>query len=130
MELMLPPAPMGNAAFAWYSLKRDNTVVYTRAFSYPREFADAVKKVEQKLGDQVIRIRYSLDYDSTGDPAVHFRIVMPDSSLTKGKLLENTRHVSFVIEQELKPEELWGVNPYFRFRSESEQEKMQEPIWA
>ncbi|SPF50066.1 hypothetical protein SBA4_4250003 [Candidatus Sulfopaludibacter sp. SbA4] len=104
--------------------------MFTKAFSYEREFAEAVKKVEQELGDKVIRIRYSLDYDSTGDPAVKFRIVMPDSSLTKDKLLEATQHVSWVIERELKPEETWGVYPYFNFRAESEQEAMQEPAWA
>lgn len=112
------------------SAKRDNTIVYTRAFAHKREFADAVARVEEKLGDQVIRIRYSLDYDSTGDPAVKFRVVMPDSSLAKGKLLESTRHVSFVIEDELQPLETWGVYPYFNFRAQSEQEEMQEPAWA
>jgi hypothetical protein len=72
--------------------------LYTKAFARRREFADEVSKVEQKLGDKVIRIRHTLDYDSTGDPAVKFRVVMPDSSLTKDKLLEATRYVSFVIE--------------------------------
>jgi hypothetical protein len=79
--------------------------VYTRAFARKREFADEVARVEQKLGDQVIRIRYSLDYDSTGDPAVKFRVVMPDASLDSDKLLEATRHVSFLIAEELQPEE-------------------------
>ena len=100
-----------------------------KAFFHPDEFADAVERVERKLGDKVIRIRHTLDYDSTGDPAVKFRVVMPDSSLEKGKLLESTRIVSNVIQQELNPHEQWGVYPYFRFRSQSEQQKMQEPAW-
>jgi hypothetical protein len=111
--------------------KRDNTVVHLpKAFVHQREFADAVDKVEQKLRDKVIRIRHALDYDSTGDPAVYFRVVMPDSSLASDKLLEATRYVSFVIEQDLQPQEQWGVYPYFRFRSQSEQQAMQEPAWA
>jgi ribosome-binding factor A len=101
-----------------------------KAFVHQREFADAVDRVGQKLGANIVRIRHSLDYDSTGDPAVYFRVVMPDSSLTRDKLLEATRHVSFLIEQELQPQEEWGVFPYFRFRSQSEQEAMQEPAWA
>ena len=52
---------------------------------------------------------------------------MPDSSLTKDKLLEATRHVAFLIEQDLQPQEAWGVYPYFRFRGQSEQQSMQEP---
>ncbi len=87
-------------------------------------------RVGQKLRDHVVRIRHTLDYDSTGDPAVYFRVIMPDSSLTRDKFLEATRYVSFVIEQELQPQEQWGVFPYFRFRSQSEQEAMQEPAWA
>ena len=109
---------------------RDNTVVHPRAFVHQREFADAVERAEQKLKDNVISIRHTLDYDSTGDPAVYLRVVMPDSSLTKDRLLKATRHVSFVIEQELQPQEQWGVYPYFRFRSQSEQQTMQEPAWA
>lgn len=101
-----------------------------RAFIHQSEFAAAVKKVEDQLGDEVIRIRYDLDYDSTGDPAVYFRIVLPDSSLAKGKLLEATRDVSFALEQQLQLREYWGVYPYFRFRRHSEQEAMQEPAWA
>ena len=103
-----------------------------RAFFHEREFADAVEKVEQKLrqsGD-VIRIRHELDYDSTGDPAVYFRILMPDSSLTKDKLLRATDDVANVLARDLHPEEQWGVNPYFTFRAQSEQEAMQEPSWA
>lgn len=101
-----------------------------RAFLHEDEFAAAVKKVEEKLGCEVVHISHSVDYDSTGDPAVHFRIVMPDKSFEKDQLLEKTRHVSFVIARELQPEERWGVYPYFRFRSQSEQEAMQEPAWA
>ena len=111
--------------------KRDNTVMYLpKAFFHPREFADAVESVERKLGDKVIRIRHTLDYDSTGDFAVKFRVLMPDSSLEKGKLLASTQSVSNVILQELDPHEQWGVYPYFTFRGESEQQQMQEPTWA
>ena len=100
-----------------------------KAFFHPREFADAVEKVERKLGDRVIRIRHTLDYDSTGDPAVKFRVVMPDSSMTRDKLLVSGQYVSNVIRQELDPHEHWGVYPYFSFRSQSGQQEMQEPAW-
>ncbi|MGO9262996.1 MAG: hypothetical protein ACLQU1_42970 [Bryobacteraceae bacterium] len=114
-------------------LESDNVnVILTRAFLHAREFAEAVEKVEQKLRESgsVIRIRHELDYDSTGDPAVYFRIVMPDSSLTKDKLLRATDDVANALVEDLDLPEQWGVYPYFRFRSQSEQEKMQELSWA
>lgn len=101
-----------------------------RAFIHPREFADAVEKVERKLAASVVRIRHELDYDSTGDPAVYFRIVMPDGSLTKDRSMKTTTYVSNVIVEELDLGERWGIRPYFSFRSQSEQEAMQEPSWA
>jgi hypothetical protein len=111
--------------------KRDNAIMnLPRAFMHEREFADAVEKVAQKLAGEGVRIRHELDYDWSGDPAVYFRVVMPDASVTEDKLLEATRYVSNMIAEDLQPQEQWGVYPYFRFRSQSEQEKMQEPSWA
>lgn len=113
--------------------KRDNeTVIPARAFIHEREFAEVVERVEQKLraSGSVIRIRHELDYDSTGDPAVYFRIVMPDSSLRKDNLLRATDDVANALVEDLQPQERWGVYPYFRFRSQSGQEAMQEPSWA
>ena len=105
-------------------------MLISRAFIEREQFETAVKKVEQQLRPHVLRIRYDLDYDSTGDPAAYFKIVLPDESFAKEKLLEQTRYVSFVIEQKLQPQRRWGINPYFRFRSSSEQERMQEPAWV
>ncbi len=54
----------------------DNAVVILpKAFYHEREFAEEVKKVEQKLQatGNAIRVRHELNYDSTGDPAVYFR---------------------------------------------------------
>lgn len=106
-------------------------MILPKAFYHEREFAEAVKKVEEKLKEtgNVIRVRHELNYDSTGDPAVYFRVLMPDSAL-ETNILEATREVSWTIEEALDLREYWGVYPYFSFRSASEQEAMQEPSWA
>ena len=112
--------------------KSDNAVVILpKAFYHEREFAEEVKKVEQKLQEtgNVIRVRHELNYDSTGDPAVYFRVLMTDAAL-ETNILEATQGVSWIIEENLDLREYWGVYPYFRFRSASEQEAMQEPSWA
>lgn len=89
-----------------------------------------MQKVEQQLKGDVVSIRHTLDYDSTGEPAVYLRIVVPDELLVQNRLLATTRHIEFAIEQELQPQDRWGVYPYYRFRSESEQRIMREPAWA
>jgi hypothetical protein len=111
----------------------DNQIMHVpKAFAQKKEFAVAVRKVEQQLRreKEAVRIRYELDYDSTGDPAVHFRIVLPDDSLKRENLVDATLRVSYVIEQKLQPQVRWGINPYYRFRSQTEHEASPEPAWA
>lgn len=101
-----------------------------RAFLREKEFDAEVKRVEKLLGDRVVRVRYSLGYDSTGDPCVKFRIVLPDSADTNARLIDWTREIRNVIEDEFRFGEHWGVNSYYRYRLQSEQETMRTPAWA
>ena len=101
-----------------------------KAFVQQDDFDKAVKRVEKQLAGQVVRLRYSLDYDSTGDPAVFFRAVMPDEALGQEQLIDSIHKLWFEIEQKLKPRQRWGVYPYYRYRSQSSQERMEEPSWT
>lgn len=101
-----------------------------RAFLREKEFDAEVKRVEKLLGDRVVRIRYSLDYDSTGDPCVKFRILLPDSASVNGRIFNEARAIENVIEQEMEFVEVWGINRYYRYRLQSEQESMRTPAWA
>ncbi len=101
-----------------------------RAFLREKEFDAEVKRVEKLLGDRVVRIRYSLDYDSTGDPCVKFRILLPDSAMLNGRIFDAARGVENVIEEEMSFVEDWGIQRYYRFRLQSEQESMKTPAWA
>jgi hypothetical protein len=105
---------------------------YTKAFIDREGFDAMVREAERELQaeGQVIHIRYDLDYDSTGDPAVHFRVVLPDASVKRENLLNAMEHVSFVVERKLQPQLHWGVFPYFRYWSKSTQEASREPAWA
>jgi hypothetical protein len=107
-------------------------VDFTRAFVDRAGFDGEVRKIERKLqaSGRVVHIRYDLDYDSTGDPAVHFRVVMPDEWFARERLLSATRHVSELIEDSLQPQLRWGVYPYFRYWKKSTQETSNEPAWA
>jgi len=103
---------------------------FTRAFIEREAFEADVREVERELSGPVVHMSYDLDYDSTGDPAVHFKIVLPDESFKRDKLLDEIQHVSYVVKQKLQPVVRWGVYPYFRFRSKSTYESSPEPGWG
>lgn len=103
-----------------------------RAFNHRGDFDSAVRKVERQLrrAGHVVHIRYDLGYDSTGDPAVHFRIVLPDGSVKRERFLEAMQTVSSEIDRKVRPQSEWGVYPYFRYWSKSTQEASHDPAWA
>jgi hypothetical protein len=105
-------------------------MVLPRAFLQREQFAAAVAEIERQLDPHVVRIRYSLGDDWSGEPAVFFRIVLPDAATRRDLLLESANRVSDAIERQIEPMEEWGVLPYFSFRSQSEQEQLNEPAWA
>jgi hypothetical protein len=77
-----------------------------------------------------VRIRYTLGEDWTGDPAVFFRITLPDDAPSSDHLFGTSDGISTAIEQRMEPLEQWGVLPYYRFRRQSEQAQPNEPAWA
>lgn len=105
-------------------------MVIPRASVREAEFASAVAEVERMLHPQVLRIRYTLGNDWTGEPAVFFRIVLADASTTPDQLWNVTNRASTLLVQRVEPLEQWGVLPYFNFRSESEQAVLREEAWA
>lgn len=110
--------------------RRDNRVMLPRAFLREKEFDAEIKRVEKLLGDRVVRIRYSLDYDSTGDPCVKLRILLPDSAAVNGRIFDAARAIENTIEVEMDFIETWGINSYYRYRLQSEQDVIKEPAWA
>ena len=90
----------------------------------------AVNDAIVDLGPDVVRVFYSLDEDWTGDPSIFFRIVLSNRSTKNDKLLHTTLRVSSHIRDRLEPIEEWGLQPYFDYRSKSEQDELQEKAWA
>lgn len=96
------------------------------------EVEKAVDQVIKTLGPEVVRVRYNIGEDWTGDPALYFRVVLADSAIDLRNLAnvsEVTNRVSAAFEQ-LKPLENWGLFPHFRFRTKSEQDQLNDPVWA
>ena len=100
-----------------------------RVWVNPAQIAKALKRAERALSPDVVRIRYTLRDDSTGEPSIFFKVVLSDDAASKiSKLGEIAERIQFTVDDKVKPDEL-GLNSYFNFRSLSEQNEINEPAW-
>lgn len=100
----------------------------------PQQIADEIERVKGKLGPEVVRLKYTVGEDTSGEPAIYFRIVLVDSAFNRdplseigGRITERIRRILF---DALRPNENWGLRSYFRFRRQSEQAQLHDPDWA
>lgn len=115
----------------WPVNKRDNDfmAIVTIGLAQQERVANGVDKASASLASDVVRIRYNLGEDWSGEGAVFFRVVLKDSSSKRARLREVSRRVSELIFQEVQPQAI-GLQAYFNFRSESEQDQLKEEAWA
>ena len=88
-----------------------------------------VKAIARKLAPDVVRIRYNIGSDWTGDSSIFFRILLSDEASREERLAEVADRVESRLLEALKPAEL-GLLAYFSFRSQSEQADLREEAWA
>jgi len=108
---------------------RDNGVVQLpTAFVQQARFQTAVSRAAQRLAPHgVVQIIPTLGEDWSGEPAVFFMVILTDAASRRDRLLNISNEVSQTIYQQVQPLEKWGVLPYFNFRSQSEQAKLDQP---
>jgi len=92
------------------------------------EIQAAIDQVERSLAADVVRIRYEIGEDWSGQWAIFFRIVLTDDA-AKRRLRDVATKVARGLAQQLDYPGM-GVFPYHNFRSASEQAMLQEPAWA
>src|SRR6266568_2539191 len=92
------------------------------------EIAESVANVERLLAPDVVRIRYEIGTDWSGDWAIYFRVVLSDEA-GKKRLREVAKRVVRSLADHLDFLTL-GLFPYHSFRSESEQAALREEAWA
>lgn len=102
---------------------RAPAIVYKQA-----QIEEAVNAVASDLAPDVARIRFTVEPDWSGDWSIEFRTLLTDAASRKRRrqLIAQTRDR---LTQAIKPDEA-GLLPYFSFRTESEQEELQEESWA
>lgn len=87
----------------------------------------AIAEVIELLAPDVIRIRYDLGPDWSGDPGIYFRTVLSDEA-SQLRLKVVPRRVEALLKERLDFQEM-GVFAYFNYRNESEQRALREPRW-
>jgi hypothetical protein len=92
------------------------------------EINAAIHRVQQTVGPDVVRIRYEIGEDWSGQWAIFFRVVLTDDA-AKSRLCDVATKVVWELSRQLDFPGM-GVFPYHNFRSESEQATLQEPAWA
>ena len=101
-----------------------------RTWVNPAQIAKDLRRAERALAPDVVRIRYTLADDWTGEPSIFFKVVLSDDAASKeSKLGEIAERVIIIIRNKVKPEEL-GLNSFFNFRSLSEYNELNDPAWA
>jgi hypothetical protein len=92
------------------------------------EIQAAVDEVERSLAPDVVRIRYDIGEDWSGQWAIFFRIVLSDEAAKK-RLRDVATKVVWGLARQLDFPGM-GVFPYHNFRSLSEQDALREEAWA
>jgi hypothetical protein len=90
----------------------------------------AITAFVRRLGPEVVRVRYDISEDWTGDPAIFFRVVLTDQAASDDRRQKVTTRIRAAIWDKLKPFERWGLYPFINFRSKSEQDSMKEKSWS
>ena len=101
----------------------------------PRGIAQATELIKHlnalgSLPPGVVNLRYTLDNDWSGDPAIFFWITVSDEPAHPATLSQTARGIKSFITERLDPVGQWGLIPYFNFRSRSEQEKLKEEVFG
>lgn len=94
------------------------------------QLAIEVAKAIRKLPKEAVHVAYNLGTDSTGEPSIFFRIVLTDAASREDKLAQVTDRIAMLLFDGVRPQENWGLLPYFSFRSKSEQQERKDPEWA
>jgi hypothetical protein len=78
----------------------------------------------------VVKWRYNLENDWSGDPAIFFWVTLTDDASRRENLRRATAAFTNTINQHVDLLNDWGLIPYFNFRSESEQAKLNDEDYA
>lgn len=104
-------------------------MILPRGLAQPTELLKSFNAITP-LPPGVVNLRYTVDTDWSGDPAIFFWITLSDEAARREVLSQNSRRIMDFVTQRLDPLRQWGLIPYFYFRSQSEQAKLREEVFG
>jgi hypothetical protein len=93
------------------------------------QISAAIDQVVRELYPHVQLIRYDFGHDWSGQWAIFFRVLLSDEASKERNLRDVAPRVVWSVSEKLDLPGL-GVFPYFDFRSQAEQARLNEPAWA
>ncbi len=103
---------------------------FVKGFLKRDQLDNAVSAMIPLLGPDVERLRYTVEEDWSGDPAIYFKIVLSDDASLNDSLRNATMQIEAAIDSHLDPLLEWGLLSYFNYRSHSEFSARQEKAWV
>jgi hypothetical protein len=104
-------------------------MILPRGIAQPTELAKQVNALAPLLSG-VMNLRYTVENDWSGDPAIFFWITLSDEAADRPVLSRTSRDITNFITERLDPIGQWGLIPYFNFRSQSEQASLKEEVFG
>lgn len=96
------------------------------------QYAKLIKEFNKLLHIRVpgvVKWRYTLDNDWSGDPAIFFWVLLTDDASKPEILRTTTAAFMNLINDRIDLRRDWGLIPYFNFRSVSEQAKLKDEVY-
>jgi hypothetical protein len=94
------------------------------------EVEKAVDQFIQTLGPEVVRVRWNIGNDWSGDPVLYFRVVLADSvAVDRKTFVDAAERVRTTFFEQLQPLENWDLFPHVNFRSNAEEAELKDPKW-
>jgi hypothetical protein len=104
-------------------------MIFPRGVVESTQLAGHLKALEP-FTPGVVNLRYTVEDDWSGDPAMFFWITLSDEAARREVLSQSSRRIMDFITQRLDPAGKWGLIPYFNFRSQSEQARLKEEVFG
>ncbi|MBM3740529.1 MAG: hypothetical protein FJW39_32675 [Acidobacteria bacterium] len=92
------------------------------------KIAKGVQRAVKALAPDIVRIRFTIEEDWYGVPCVEFRVLMSDKAGEVPRLHATAKRAAGRLTREVDPGAL-GLQPYFRYRTVSEQKELEEAAW-
>lgn len=104
-------------------------MIMPRGVAQPTELMNALNALAP-YPRGVLNVRFTIDSDWSGDPAIFFWITLADEAADRAILSDTTHRVISYINEKMNPMSQWGLIPYFNFRSQSEQAKLRDEVFG